>query len=80
MNRGQTRAASALEALANVAVGLFVSFVSNLAILPAFGLPVSLGQAVGISAAFTGVSLARSYALRRFFNWQMMRRGDGWRN
>ena len=69
MRRGQTRAASLVEALANIAIGLGISFAANLAILPAFGLPVSLHQAAGISAAFTLVSLARSYALRRLFNW-----------
>lgn len=65
---GQSRLASAAEALVNIAVGLGVSFGANLVILPAVGLPVSLGQAAWISAAFTVVSLARSYALRRIFN------------
>lgn len=58
---------SALEALANTAVGYGVSVAATLLILPAFGLPVSAGQATGISAAFTAVSLARSYLLRRLF-------------
>jgi len=65
---GQARLWSAFEALANVAFGLGVAFCANLIILPAFGLPVDLGQAAGISAAFTAVSLARSYVLRRIFN------------
>lgn len=65
---GQTRRGSLAEALANIAVGLGVSFAANLAILPAFGLAVSLDQAAGISAAFTVVSLARGYLLRRLFN------------
>jgi membrane protein implicated in regulation of membrane protease activity len=64
----QTRTKSALEAIANVAFGLVVAFLANLVILPLVGLPVSLSQASWISAAFTLVSLVRSYALRRFFN------------
>lgn len=68
MNMSQTRLQSALEAVANVAFGLGVSFVANLLLLPAFGLVVSVRQAAGISAAFTVISLARSYVLRRLFN------------
>lgn len=67
MNSGQTRLASLVEASANVIFGWGVGFVSNLVVLPAFGLPVSLGQAAGIGAAFAGVSLARSYVIRRIF-------------
>lgn len=65
---GQSRLGSCLEAVANVAIGLGFSFTANLLILPAFGLPVSLAQAGGISAAFTAVSLVRAYLVRRFFN------------
>lgn len=68
MSNRQTRRQSGLEALANVAAGLGISFAANLVILPAFGLAISLRQAAGISAAFTAVSLARSYTLRRLFN------------
>lgn len=69
MRAGQSRRGSALEAAANVAAGLLVAFIANLLILPALGVPVSLSQAGQISAAFTVVSLARSYALRRIFNY-----------
>lgn len=65
---GQSRRGSAVEAVANVAIGLGVAFLANLVILPAVGLPVSGGQAVVISAAFTVVSLVRSYLVRRLFN------------
>lgn len=68
MTRGQSRRGSAVEALANVVIGLGVAWLANLVILPAVGLPVSLGQAGTISAAFTVVSLARSYLVRRLFN------------
>lgn len=66
---GQSRRGSALEAVANVAAGLGVAFVAKLVILPALGLPVTLSQAAQVSALFTLVSLARSYALRRVFNY-----------
>jgi hypothetical protein len=64
----QSRRHSALEAAANVAIGYGINVAANLALLPLFGLPVDAGQAAGIGLAFTGISLARSYLLRRAFN------------
>lgn len=60
---------SAVEAAANVAVGYLVAAAATAVVLPAFGYRVTAGDALGISAVFTGVSLVRSYALRRAFNW-----------
>jgi uncharacterized protein (DUF697 family) len=77
MNRGQSRGASLVEAVANVLVGLAVAFAANLLVLPLFGVAISAGQAAGVSVAFTGVSVARSFALRRFFNWLNVRCPDG---
>ena len=65
----QSRLMSAVEASANVAVGYLVSVAANLLILPLFGYDVSVFDSFAIGAAFTIVSLLRSYALRRFFNW-----------
>ncbi len=65
---GQSRRMSAIEAIANVAVGYGVAVLAQLAIFPAFGIAVSIGDNLAIGAAFTVVSLARSYAVRRLFN------------
>ncbi len=59
---------SGVEAVTNVVVGYGVSVVATMIILPAFGVSVDPGEAFGISAAFTVVSLARSYLLRRLFS------------
>lgn len=64
----QSRRMSFVEAVANVAIGYGISVVATLIILPAFGYSVGAGQAAAISAAFTVVSLARAYLLRRLFN------------
>jgi hypothetical protein len=64
----QTRRMSAIEAAANVAVGYGVAVLATAIVLPAFGYQVTAQHALGISAVFTVVSLARSYALRRVFN------------
>ena len=64
----QTRLASFLEATANTAVGLGVSWLANLLVLPLFEYPVTAGNALAIGAIFTGISLGRGYILRRVFN------------
>ena len=64
----QTRRHSMLEAVANVVIGYGINFVANLVVLPLFGLPVGARAAAGIGLVFTGISLARSYVLRRAFN------------
>ena len=65
----QSRMMSAVEASANVAIGYLVSVAANLLILPLFGYDVSVANSFAIGLAFTAVSLVRSYALRRAFNW-----------
>jgi hypothetical protein len=57
----QTKLGSIAEALANIAVGFGVNFAANMVILPAFGF-----AAIGL--LYTGISLVRSYVLRRWFN------------
>lgn len=65
----QTKLGSLIEALVNVAIGLGVGFLGQLVVFPAVGLPhVALHQNVLIAGAFTAISLARSYAVRRWFN------------
>lgn len=64
----QSRLQSAVEAVANVAIGYGVSVAANVIVLPAFGLKVTMGEAAVIGVVFTAISLVRSYLLRRFFN------------
>jgi len=64
----QTRTGSLAEASANIAVGFSINWCANMAILPLFGFHVTGGQAFGIGIIFTGISLARQYVLRRWFN------------
>ena len=57
----QGRAMSLVEAIANVAV------VTQILILPIFGLHTTLAQNLKMGAVFTVVSIACSFALRRMF-------------
>jgi acetyl-CoA acetyltransferase len=64
----QSRRMSAIEAVANVAIGYLVAVAANAVVLPIFGLHPSALDSFAIGALFTAISLARSYALRRLFN------------
>jgi len=64
----QSRRHSAAEAANNITVGYAVSLVAQVLIFPLFGIHASIGENVLIGAAFTVVSLIRSYTLRRMFN------------
>ena len=64
----QTKLDSFIEALFSTFIGFVVSFTANLLIMPVLGLPVSLSQNFALTVAFTLVSVARSYMVRRFAN------------
>lgn len=64
----QTRTASAVEAIANVAIGFGIALLAQVLIFPRFGFTPSAAENLQIGALFTLVSLARSYLLRRLFN------------
>jgi hypothetical protein len=63
----QSRAMSLVESIANVVVGYAVAVATQILIFPAFGVHVTLAQNLTISAAFTVISICRSFALRRLF-------------
>ena len=65
----QPRWLSFVEAVTNIVVGYFLAVVMQIIVFPLFGLDVSLGENLLLGLAFTVVSLARSYTLRRVFNW-----------
>ena len=64
----QSKKHSALEAVANVAIGYLISVAANVVVLPLFGYAVSVADGFAIGLVFTAISLVRSYALRRAFN------------
>jgi hypothetical protein len=69
MPMGQSRRMSLVESLTNIAVGYLVALAAQIIIFPILGVQASLHQNLMIGVLFTLVSLARSYALRRVFNW-----------
>ncbi len=63
----QSRVMSLIEATTNVVVGYVLAIATQMAVFPLFGLEAALGEHLAIGMAFVGVSLARSYLLRRLF-------------
>ena len=63
----QSRTMSLVEAIANVVVGYGIAVVTQMLVLPAFGLNPTLVQNLKLGLIFTVVSIARSFALRRVF-------------
>jgi hypothetical protein len=63
----QSRAMSLIEAMANVIVGYGVAVVTQILIFPIFGLQTTLAQNLKLGLVFTGISIIRSFALRRLF-------------
>ena len=64
----QPKHLSVIEAQTNAAVGLIVSWLFTYYGLPLVGIEPSAWQATWITAAYFGLSFARSYIVRRMFN------------
>lgn len=65
----QSRRGSLVESLANVAIGYAVAVATQMAVLPLFGMAVRTQDHLAIAGIFSVVSVARSYCVRRVFNW-----------
>ena len=72
----QSRRLSLLESLANVLVGYGVAVITQMLVFPLFGLVASVSQNLGLGLIFTGISLIRSYLLRRVFEALRVRPSD----
>ncbi len=72
---GQSRKHSLLESCVNVAVGYLVAVGSQTVILPLFGIVIGLRESAEMALWFTGISIIRSYVLRRAFNRVTVRKG-----
>ncbi|MBD7962104.1 DUF7220 family protein [Comamonas avium] len=64
----QTKLGSLIEAVINVLIGFGINFSANMLIFPVFGWSISAGQNLTLGLIYTGISVARSYVVRRWFN------------
>ena len=69
----QSCAMSLVEAATNVVVGYVLAIVTQIVVFPWFGIEAALGEHLAIGLAFVGISLTRSYVLRRLFETIRMR-------
>lgn len=65
----QSRCGSLAESIANVAIGYVVAVATQMAVLPMFGMSGRTQDHLAIAGIFSVVSVARSYVVRRAFNW-----------
>jgi hypothetical protein len=59
---------SFVESVTNIVVGYALAVLTQIIVFPLFGLHASLSENLLIGSAFTVLSLARGFALRRIFN------------
>jgi len=64
----QSKLQSFWEAWVNILIGFSINFLANMLILPLFGFNITVGDNLIIGVIYTLISLARSYAVRRWFN------------
>ncbi|GHE01005.1 hypothetical protein U879_13370 [Defluviimonas sp. 20V17] len=69
----QSRLMSMVEAATNVVVGYVLAIATQIVVFPWFGIETGLAEHLTIGLAFVGVSLVRSFALRRLFEALRMR-------
>lgn len=65
----QTRWGSFVEACMNVLIGFCINFGANFIIFPLFGWQLSLTDNLKVGIIYTVISIARSYVIRRWFNY-----------
>jgi hypothetical protein len=67
--RGQLRRHSLLESTLSISLGFIIALITQHLVFPLFGIKVTFSDQLGIAAIFTVVSILRSYAIRRLFNY-----------
>lgn len=65
---GQSKKASFVESLVNVAIGYLVALGSQIVVFPLFGIHIPFKDNILIGLWFTAISIVRSYIIRRWFN------------
>lgn len=72
----QRKIYSLIESLVNILIGALVALLSQLVVFPLVGIHVPMSTNLWIMFWFTMISAARSYLVRRMFNW--IHTNTGW--
>ncbi len=70
----QSRKESLVETLTNLLVGFMIAILAQVVVFPLMGIVIEPTGHLTIAVIFTFISLARSYLLRRFFNYRSERK------
>ena len=68
LHKGQSQKMSFIESLSNTAIGFGIALASQQVIFPMYNIHVAFETNVILTTWFTGISIARGYIVRRFFN------------
>jgi hypothetical protein len=66
----QTKKQSLIEAFVNILIGYTVAILSQIVIFPWFGIHIALKDDLIIGLYFTAISIIRTYAVRRYYNFK----------
>lgn len=69
----QSKIGSLIESLVNIAIGFSINFTANMLVLPLFGYHITLTTNLQLGVIYTGISIARQYVIRRWFNARLHR-------
>jgi multidrug transporter EmrE-like cation transporter len=64
----QTKTQSLVESVINTGSGFIVGYAAGFVVFPMFGHTFTPAEIGGITLVFTGISIARNFAIRRLFN------------
>jgi len=67
----QSKLNSLKESITNVAIGYVVGMVTQLILYPLYGIHIAFTTNLALSFWFTVVAIARSYLVRRYYNYQL---------
>lgn len=70
----QPNGMSLTESVINVLIGLAINITAQHFVFPLFGINIGWGTNLTIAGIFTVISIARSFTLRRVFNWVHIRK------
>jgi len=75
----QTRLGSFIEAGVNTFIGFWVSATANMVILPLYGFTsLTWSSNMELGLIYTGISVIRGYAIRRWFNAKLHAAAERW--
>ena len=63
----QSRRMSLMESATNITIGYCVALLSQILVFPLMGIYISFHDNIIIGLIFTGISIGRSYLVRRLF-------------